>query len=111
MLRETLERGLQSEQSKVYPYVEKELQKAIGEIHIVAKENKVRSPMYQALLDAGIDPTLLGQAEDDAPSSEELDKKLDLFNMCVAIFSRFKLSVPYSLAYSLLLGEDCADQY
>ena len=111
VLRETLERGLQSEQSKVYPYVEKELQKAIGEIHIVAKENKVRSPMYQALLDAGIDPTLLGQAEDDAPSSEELDKKLDLFNMCVAIFSRFKLSVPYSLAYSLLLGEDCADQY
>ena len=60
MLRETLERGLQSEQSKVYPYVEKELQKAIGEIHIVAKENKVRSPMYQALLDAGIGDDIYG---------------------------------------------------
>ena len=111
MLRENLERGLQSEQSKVYPYVEKELQIAIGEIHTVTKENKMRSPMYQALLDAGIDPSLLVESEDDVPGSEELDKKLDLFNMCVAVFSRFKLSVPYSLAYSLLLGEDCTDQY
>lgn len=111
VLRENLERGLQSEQSKVYPYVEKELQKAIGEIYTNAKVEKRRSPIYQALLDAGIDPALLEQVGEDTPNSEDLDKKLNLFNMCVALFSRFKLSVPYSLAYTLLLGENRVDQY
>lgn len=111
VLRENLERGLQSEQSKVYPYVEKELQKAIGEIYTEDKVEKKRSPIYQALLKAGIDPALMERAEDDIPDSEELDKKLDLFNMCVAMFSRFKLAVPYSLVYTLLLGDNSEDQY
>lgn len=111
VLRENLEKGLQSEQSKVYPYVEKELQKAIGEIYAGEKKEKTMSPMYMALLNAGLDPASFISDEDKEPDSEEIEKKLDLFNMCVALFSRFKLSVPYSLAYTLLLGERRTDQY
>ncbi len=111
VLRENLEKGLQFEQSKVYPYVEQELQKAIGEIHAGEKKEKAMSPMYIALMNAGLDPASFISDENKESNTEEVEKKLDLFNMCVALFSRFKLAVPYSLAYTLLLGEQRTDQY
>lgn len=121
VLRENLEQGLKSEQSKVFPYVEKELQSIIGEIHSREKVEKQNSPIYQAFLDAGLDPDLfvndllpvdteeVEQKPDE--SIYDLDKKLEKFNMCVALFSRFKLSVPYGLAYTILVGEKNSDQY
>lgn len=118
VLRENLELSLKSEQSKVSPYVEEELKKAIGEIHTETSKDRELSPVYQAFLAAGFDPSRFMDGADDqeAPDGdtqvkEELTQKLDTFNLCVALFSRFKLSVPYSLAFTLLVGEDTADQY
>lgn len=122
VLRDNLEQGLKSEQSKVFPYVEREIQSAIGEIHSQSRENKKLSPIYQALVSAGLDPSVfidsslrtdifnLGQ-DSGGWDTQDLDKKLDTFNMCVALFSRFKLSVPYGLAYTILVGGKDTDQY
>ena len=119
ILRENLEQGLKSEQSKVFPYVEQELQRVIGEIHFQEKEEKKLSPIYQAFLAAGFDP---GTFLDDSISidsdgteqyfdEEGIDKNLEIFNMCVALFSRFKLTVPYGLAYTILVGENATERY
>lgn len=114
ILRDQLEKGLRTEQSKVSPYVTNELKKALGEISTDRKREKELSPMYQAFLAAGVDPTsILG--EEALPEldvqDDTLTKKLDAFNMCVALFSRFKLTVPYGLAYTILVGEDSPNRY
>lgn len=120
LLRENLERGLRSEQKKVAPYVEKELRKVIGDIGSQASREKTCSSIYQAFLDAGIAPSVFmpegGPNEDESnnnpsESNLELDKKLDSFNTCIALFSRFKLSVPYGLAYTVLVGEKSVNPY
>lgn len=118
VLRENLESSLKAEQSKVSPYVEGELQKAIGDIYTKRAQAKELSPIYQAFLAAGFDPGNYmdgpGDAkllDGDAEADEELTQKLEKFNLCVALFSRFKLSVSYSLAVALLVGEDYTDQY
>lgn len=116
VLRENLELGLKSEQSKVYSYVEKELKRAVGEIRSGAKKDKQMSPMYQAFLAAGMNLENYVEQEDTSElqndeQEEVFDKKLDDLNLCVALFSRFKLSVPYGLAYTILVGEDGAEQY
>lgn len=113
VLRENLEKSLQSEQSKVYPYVEKEIRKALGEIYADQKRAKQLSPMYRALLEAGLDPSMFASEteKEETKEDDELNEKLECFNICVALFSRFKLSVPYNLAYTLLLGETQTDQY
>lgn len=114
LLRDNLASGLRSEQSKITPYVTKELQRAISGIRQKSREEKKVSPMYQAFLAAGMNPEDFFGAEESAALTEQddsLDKKLDDLNLCVALFSRFKLSVPYTLAYTLLVGDDTAEQY
>jgi len=114
LLRDNLTSGLRAEQSKITPYVTKELQRAIEGIRQKNKEDKKLSPMYQAFLAAGMNPGDFFDEEEETEAAEQddtLDKKLDDLNLCVALFSRFKLSVPYSLAYTLLVGEDLTEQY
>lgn len=109
ILRDKLEQGLRAEQSKVSPYVAGELKKALGGIKAESKAEKALSPMYQAFLAAGLDPSLLPGGDDTADEQaedEEVIRKLDDFNLCVALFSRFKLSVPYGLAYAILAGRE-----
>ena len=116
VLRENLEQSLKSEQSVVFPYVEKEIKRAIGEIHGYNKENIQLSPMYQALKAAGLNVEEYIQQNDMVVMDEEeeslvIEKQMDDLNICIALFSRFKLSVPYGLAYTILLGEEDTDQY
>ena len=114
LLRENLTSGLRSEQSKTTPYVTREIQRTIQGIRQKTQEDKETSPMYQAFLAAGMNPSDFFSPEevlDETEHNESLDKKLDDLNLCVALFSRFKLSVPYSLAYTLLVGEDSSEQY
>lgn len=113
LLRENLEQGLRSEQSKVFPYIEKELKKAIGEISASSSRGKSHSAIYHALVAAGYDVSSLPEKLESAVdlSGDDLEKKLDIFNTCVALFSRFKLSVPYSIAYTVLIGENNGSLY
>ena len=110
LLRENLEQALRSEQNKVYPYIEKELKKAIGDISTAREKDKQNNPFYLAFAAAGIEvPSDLEEyltAEDEA-----FEKRLDTFNICVALFSRFRLSVPYGLAYTVLIGSDKGNLY
>lgn len=114
LLRENLISGLRSEQSKITPYVAKEIQSTIDGIRKKTREEKEANSMRQAFLAAGMDfSDFFGSEElpDEKGDDDPLDKKLDKLNLCVALFSRFKLSVPYSLAYTLLVGEDTSEQY
>ncbi len=113
LLRDELEKGLHTEQRVVTQYVQNELKKALGEINMDKKQAKQSSPMYQALKDAGLD---LDQYIDDSPTEgdplgdDDISKRLDQFNICVALFSRFQLSVPYSLVYSILVDNNGDDR-
>lgn len=115
IIRENLEQGLKTEQSKIKSYIEKELSRALGEIHAKSEQDKKSLPVYQALIAAGLEIEEFIDTEDndneDNNQSLMIDKKLDDLNVCIALFSRFKLSVPYGLAYTILIGEDDADQY
>ncbi len=112
LLRDNLEKGLKKEQSKVFQYVQKELDSTLEGIKNDAKEEIKTSPMYLAMMKAGIAVDELGIEEEHNDNNiEELEEKLDTLNLCVALFSRFKLTVPYSLAYTILLGDDVVDRY
>lgn len=115
LLRDNLEESLRSEQSKISPYVEKELAKVLGTLHKKKQENQEQSAMYQALVKAGLDPSqYLPNIQSEQPEdtdAEERNQRLDQFNLCVALFSRFKLSVPYGLAFTILAGSEKREQY
>lgn len=96
LLRPKLEAGLSREQRMVNRYIRKQLS---------LFEKKDYTPFYplaEAFQKAGIDidNSLSKMLDED----EEQDDKynLDKFNMCIAIFSRFKLDTPYSLALKML---------
>lgn len=117
VLRDSLEKGLQTEQSKVFHYVKTELQSIIGRI----AEGKVKSAqsnqMFQALINAGMSEEFLNSLtdtdEENAKTNTDMDTdyRLTRFNTCIAMFSRFKLDVPYSLAYSVLLDDAITEQF
>lgn len=115
LLRQHLEDSLHSEQNRVTPYVEHELAYVLGQIYHRKHERKEQSAMYQALLKAGLDPALYLTDESLEPqedaATKECNLRLDKFNICVALFSRFKLTVPYGLVYSILVGKEGAGQY
>lgn len=103
LLREQLENSLKNEQSKVYPYVQRELKRILSRIEEENEAEKKLSPMYLAFQKAGVDvSTLFGENKSVEETDEDTEQRLDTFNLCVALFSRFKLVVPYSLAVSIL---------
>lgn len=110
LLRENLEQGLRSEQNKVYPYIERELKKTLGDLIITKEKEKENNPFYKAFLTAGFELPESALSADNV-DDEDLEKKLDTFNICVALFSRFRLSVPYRLAYAVLIGDDSKNLY
>lgn len=121
LLRDKLKTGLESEQSRITPYVVKNIRRALDKINQKTQKDKAESAGYQAMvkaiLEAGLDPAdYLSPSADEEETPEEiqddaLEEKLDNLNLCVALFSRFKLPVPYRLAYTLLVGADSSEQY
>ena len=62
-------------------------------------EDEVYNPLFEALKKAGIP---LNEEAQKALEDDEVDVyDLDKFNICIAMFSRFKLDTPYSLAFCL----------
>lgn len=112
LLRNNLEKQLEVEQSKVYQYVNNKLGHIVGEINQQSWKQRVNSPVYQAFLKAGFSPDQVSlDGGDGEPNNlEDLFKRLDRFNICVAMFSRFKLDVPYNLAYDVLFSDDGAEE-
>lgn len=97
ILQPELESGLRKEQKKIGAFVQTELDRIMNN----KKEKKTISLMKQALMDAGID---LDSRELEEVEEEENRSMADLhrFNMCIAMFGRFKLNVPSNLALNML---------
>ena len=102
LVRPKLEEGLSREQRKVAQYVNER----VAQILETQQEQRSVSAMMQAFLDAGFQPEEIpeeaGSEEDDKGFTDALDR----FNLCVAMFSQFKLDMPSSLAFAVLLGDE-----
>ncbi len=100
LLRPKLEAGLSREQRLVDRYVRKQMA-------LFEKKEDNYNPFREAFQKAGItlNETDLKLIEEREKKEEEEDNNiydLDRFNTCIAMFSRFKLDVSYSLALRML---------
>lgn len=99
LLRPKLEAGLSKEQRLVNRYVRKQFS------FIENKKEESVSIFAEALKKAGIvldESTQKIIEEEDAKEDYDLER----FNICIAMFSRFKLDTPYSLALKMLCKEN-----
>lgn len=102
-LRERLAEGLSVEQRIIGHYVKNQLNVMTKS---KVKEEKSVSPMVQAMLKAGIilEKETIDEIENE--ETKELEDKSDYdlnsFNISIALFSKYKLNVPYRLALSML---------
>lgn len=94
LIRPKLEAGLSREQRLINRYVRKQFSL------IDKKEDDIYNPMLEALKKAGISLDEESKGAFDEEYDEEYD--LDKFNVCIAMFSRFKLDTPYTLALRML---------
>lgn len=101
-LRPKLDNNLTREQKLVNEYVMKQLTEISTEEQ---KEEESGNIMIEALLNAGID---LGESDREILEQDDLSEKFDLkrFNTCIAMFSRFKLDTPYSLAIRMISKDE-----
>jgi len=101
-LRERLAEGLNLEQRIVGYYVKNQL----NMITHRKKEERLLNPMYQALLKAGIklEESTINAIEHNEQKKIEANRDFDLnsFNSAIALFSKYKLTSPYKLAFSML---------
>lgn len=108
LLRPQLEQGLSREQRKVTQYVNEQISRILEQRQ---QEKQSLTPMQQAFLAAGFSLNEIS-TEDLEENLEDNDSgftaALDRFNLCVAMFSQFKLDAPSSLAFSIFLGNDQA---
>jgi len=96
IIRPKLEYGLTREQRRVNEYVERQLRIIGGE----EVEDKPKSDFALALEAAGIVLDGSFAEEDEQVPQDEFN--LQRFNLCIAMFSRFKLDTPYRLAFYIL---------
>ena len=100
LLRPQLEAGLSKEQRLVNRYVKKQIEILTSQ-KICDVENRL---MIEALRNAGIEINEI--SEELINEENESDFNLDRFNTCIAMFSRFKLDTPYSIAIQMLCNND-----
>lgn len=103
LLRPKLELGLSREQHIVSKYVQEQLDRISGMNY---KEEFLENVMIQALKKAGInlnkdEQKIISEGENQSQCCYDLGK----FNLCIAMFSRFKLETPYQLAIQMLYKE------
>lgn len=97
LLRPRLKASLSKEQQKVASYVSDKVSALLKK----RKESRANTAMAQLFKDAGWEADESEKTEDDV----QQEKALDRFNLCIALFSRFKLDTPASLAFRMLSDE------
>ena len=114
LLRPSLEQSLTREEAKVNQYVREQLsllEKGIS------KQTQSTGSVAQAFAAAGIDLSAYGidvnaLSLDTNATSDQEDYDLHRFNTCIALFSRFKIEVSYSLAMQMLkVKERCLTDF
>lgn len=95
-IRPMLEKRLSHEHKAVSAYIHEYLSNMLKKQD---EEDRNNSIMAQALIEAGVTST--NRSEDDKDT--ELARRFDIerFDICVAMFSRFKLDTPYELAITM----------
>lgn len=93
LIRPKLEAGLSREQRLINRYVKKQF------AFFAKEEEEEVNPVLMALKKAGIsiDEKAVSEIEEDEDIYD-----LERFNCCIAMFSRFKLDTPYTLALRML---------
>lgn len=94
LIRPKLEAGLSREQRLVNRYIRKQLA-LLG-----TTEEDICNPLYEIMKKNGIPLSEKLQKTFEEEENDVYD--LDKFNTCIAMFSRFKLDTPYSLALRML---------
>lgn len=113
MLRPNLERALTREEKVVNEYVKRQL----SIFEPVHEREQQYGPLYYAFKKAGysMDEWNHRSPKKEEPAAEDTEKdfgeNLFRFNKCIALFGRFKLEVPYSLAVQVFLGKGAALSY
>lgn len=99
LIRPRLKDSLYKEQQIVGRYVQKQLDRI--QLGYKKETEEVKHTIFEI---AGIDPKSLGLSELDVENIDEEDDEYDLerFNVCIALFSQFKIRTPYSLAMRML---------
>jgi hypothetical protein len=73
------------------------------------KEDKTLNPMVKAMIKAGIisEEEAISRFKEDEEKELEDNSNYDLdsFNISIALFSRYKLKMPYRLAFSMLFAQ------
>ena len=100
-LRPKLDNNLTREQKLVNEYVVKQL----ADIGTDEQKEESGNVMIEALRNAGIE---LEECDREILEQDDLSGKYDLkrFNTCIAMFSRFKLDTPYSLAIRMISKDE-----
>lgn len=100
-LRPKLDNNLTREQKLVNEYVVKQL----ADLSTEEQKEESGNAMIEALRNAGIE---LEKNDREILEQDDLNEKYDLkrFNTCIAMFSRFKLDTPYSLAIRMISRDE-----
>lgn len=104
LLRPQLEEGLSREQRKVTQYVNDQLARILEKQQ--EQKTQTLTPMQQAFLAAGFSLEEIPEGEPESENDATFYEALNRFNLCVAMFSQFKLDTPSSLAFSVFLGDN-----
>ena len=105
VLRERLESSLEGERDKVVRFLEEERPNYVNELLGQKTADAELNPFYQAFLKAGLSREELNAAlgaDQDEVEDDNWKELLVRANTYIALFSRYKLDVPYSFIYTAI---------
>lgn len=101
LIRPKLEYGLTREHNVIANFVNEKL----DNIRVKYENKRENSSMEEAMKTAGIDLSKWGLSEEDIDNTDTMASEiydLERFNLCIALFSLFKLNTPVRLALNML---------
>lgn len=114
MLRERLENSLEGEQDKVARFLQEERPDCLKVIAEQRRTEQESNAMWQAFLKAGVPREMLlelnGNTETDE-ADEEWKDRLVRANAYIALFSKFKIDIPYSFVYAIITNKSDENPY
>lgn len=114
LLRERLENSLESERDKVTRFLQEERPDYFKKIAEKKDAEQELSPIWQAFLEAGMAPEQLRAVARELEHPEEPDdwsERLVRANAYIALFSKYKIDVPYSFVYEIITKKSGENPY